>query len=693
MNPLLGLRLAVSGGREQLLRRAFTATGVGVGAALLLLAVSAPGAALGRSDRIAWQDAATAVVSAETPDPPIEKADGALFLAVSDYSDGNPMTRAYVAALGVDPPVPPGLDRLPGPGEVAVSPAMRDLLAATPDDELDNRFPGRATLTIGRAGLAHQNELVAIVGRTPDELRGVRSVAEVHGFYRAAPQGGIRYLQAAGLGTGSVVVLLPVLVFLVIVTRVAAGQQERRLAMLRLVGATRAQTALVAATETGLAAVAGAALGWVGYELGRRVLAATVVFQGGHFWAEDVAVPGWALAAVLAGVPVLAILTTLASLRSVQVSPLAVGRRGRRPAPTAWTARPLGAGLAAQLALGLSGAGGTGQLRPILAVLQVVGVALVGPWLCLLAARAVARLSRRASALIAARRIAYDPRATFRAVGVVALAAMAATYLGSTADRPGPPAQNEDQRLRPGVVQINTGGVAAERVAPLLSAETVTERWDGSAFVVSCIELRRVRHVTCPHPTADPGGPVEPGLGAERFTVLQVYVPTDGSLAAENRVRTRTANLVPNAIINTDRDPVDYHLEQTFADFDRLGGVAALFVIILGACGLTAGVIAGLAERRRPFALLRASGVRLGELRMVVLVETAVTMLVTSAVGSALGLVAGYAATRGTDRMWTWPGLPVLAVIGAGMLAALAFAAFALPLVGLATRPDTVRYE
>ena len=123
----LGLRLALGGGREGLVRLVFMAVGVGLGVAMLLLALTAPGALRGRY-RPAWpgRTRPTRRTSPETDDDPVaESADGALFLAVSDYYDGRPMTRAYLAALGDDPPVPPGLARAPGPGEVAASPAMQ----------------------------------------------------------------------------------------------------------------------------------------------------------------------------------------------------------------------------------------------------------------------------------------------------------------------------------------------------------------------------------------------------------------------------------------------------------------------------------------------------------------------------------------------------------------------------------------
>ena len=196
--------------------------------------------------------------------------------------------------------MPPGLARAPGPGEVAVSPALRRLLESTPDDELDDRFPGRVTLTIGPAGLAHDNELVAIIGRTPDQLRGVRSVGEVHGFTDVRPR---RRRSPPSwwpsCARASALVLVPIVILIVVVTRVAWRQRERRLAAIRLVGATQAQIALVAAAEAGLAAVGGAALGWALYEVGRRVLAATSSSKRGHFWLDDLAVPPLWLAVIL----------------------------------------------------------------------------------------------------------------------------------------------------------------------------------------------------------------------------------------------------------------------------------------------------------------------------------------------------------------------------------------------------------
>jgi len=241
------------------------------------------------------------------------------------------------------------------------------------------------------------------------------------------------------------------------------------------------------------------------------------------------------------------------------------------------------------------------------------------------------------------------------------------------------------------VVQVFTGGVPEERVAPLFTNQTVIVRISSGGFHVSCAELSRVRYVSCPFP--DDVGILEPGPGAANLPVNDVFVPTDGTLAAENRVRTQAANLLPNAIINTDRDPVDRHLETFFTDLDRLATVAGLFALLMGALSLTAAMIGTLLERRRPFALLRASGMRVRELRRVVMLETATTMTFVSAIGMGLGLILGYAATRRSGAGWEWPGVEVYLYVGSGVLAALLFSTFALPLLDAATRYNTVRYE
>ena len=104
-------------------------------------------------------------------------------------------------------------------------------------------------------------------------------------------------------------------------------------------------------------------------------------------------------------------------------------------------------------------------------------------------------------------------------------------------------------------------------------------------------------------------------------------------------------------------------------------------------------MLAGVIERRRPFALLRASGLRLGELRQVVLLETAAAMFITAAASVGLGMASSYAVALFGDMVWTWPDAGVFAMVGIGVLAALVLSTIALPLLDTATRHDAVRFE
>jgi hypothetical protein len=269
------------------------------------------------------------------------------------------------------------------------------------------------------------------------------------------------------------------------------------------------------------------------------------------------------------------------------------------------------------------------------------------------------------------------------------------TFTGSIIDTSTPPQDSGYENLRPGVIRVLTGPAPEDQVRSLLTEGVVAVRSSGGNSIARCVDLARVRpDVTCPFDPSDPNRMVEPdpNLGRGLF-VTTLYIPTDGSVAAESRVRTAVAAAVPNALVNSDRAPEQWDFKLYFADLDRLFRVAAVFVLLVGAFGLTAAMVGGLIERRRSFTLLRASGVRLGELRRTVFLETAATMAIASAAGAAVGLVLAYVVTRQASVDWRWPGLEVLLAVAAGVVAALLFSMLALPLLAHTTRHDGIRYE
>ena len=184
----------------------------------------------------------------------------------------------------------------------------------------------------------------------------------------------------------------------------------------------------------------------------------------------------------------------------------------------------------------------------------------------------------------------------------------------------------------------------------------------------------------------------EPEPDFATLPIVEIYIPTDGSLAAENRVRVQAANLVPNAIINSDRDPVDFGGGFVLdpGDLTSPGDTVPTAPGPGGSHRRHDREPAGAAAPVRTAARLRHAA---RELRQVVFLETAATMVLTSAVGVVLGMVLGYAATRRVGLTWTWPGPEVYAYAGGAVLAALILSTLALPLLNAATRFDAIRYE
>ena len=110
----------------------------------------------------------------------------------------------------------------------------------------------------------------------------------------------------------------------------------------------------------------------------------------------------------------------------MHISPLGVTRRATPKPPRAWRVIPLLAGLAELGFFVVHGRPATSPGRPRRylpgLLLVMIGLVIAGPWLTMVGARIMARRTSRPGALIAARRLADNPRAAFRAVSGLVLA-------------------------------------------------------------------------------------------------------------------------------------------------------------------------------------------------------------------------------------------------------------------------------
>ena len=711
MNPLLGLRIALAGGREAVARMALMAIGVAVGVILILISLTALPIMQSHVDRLAWHrtDAAS---TATAPDP-------ALWLAVTDRHSGRDIVRVQVAALGPRPPVPPGVDRLPAPGEVFASPALAELIRTTPRDQLGDRFPGRVTGSIAPAGLVRPDELVAIVGRTPGELRGMRGVTQVRGIEQPGERLDLYGMYRVLVGMLAALIIGPVAVFVSLSARVGGVRREQRFAALRLAGATRWQTAVLASSEAAGAALAGIVLGGLGFLAVRPVVAARVTLgHGTHIFPTDVRPPVLAAVIALFAVLLLVVATTLVTLGVAWRSPL---ERVRRGDPSPWRLLPLGAGIAAIWLLPKSSDGPGLGVLVFLALLSIgAGLLLSGPLAVRRLSRGLARVSRRATTLMAARRMAADPYTTFRSVSGAVLALYVATVIGliGVGEAPG-----GTRVLRDGVVAVHVNGAPAEGLAPLLSTGALAARvTPGGDIALPCADLARITTLTCPfpvyaeaptgnadylaledvftlpHPDAagsdqlfTPNGFAEPGPDAAALPIQTLFIPTDGSPAAQERIRTLASVTVPGARSKINDDIPARTTTAPASGLETMLPYAMIFVLLVAACSLTLSVINGVLERRHPLALLRAAGVELRELRVLVLLEIGIPLTAGALGAVLLALATTYATVP--PAAWVPPSGAFLAGLAIGAFAALAVSLIALPFTNVATRYETVSFR
>jgi hypothetical protein len=421
----LGLRLSLRSGHEALVRLLVTVAAVAIGVAILLSVLADFHAFQVTNQRGSWESTQGVTRS--------QAAASAQRLELWNYSneifDGRTIERLDVAALGPHAPVPPGVSKLPSNGQYYASPALAALLRTTPRDELGARFPGSQVGLIGPAALTGPDELAIFVGDSALDLAAVRGTVRVNAIATAAErQIWSPYFRYA-FGAGALALLFPILVLIGTATRLAAARREERYAAVRLVGATPRQVSVLASVDAIVGAVLGTVLGIGVFLLVQPALADTTVTGTRYF--ADYVTPTWqGYVGVLTAVPVASAMAALLSLRRVRISPLGVSRKETPPAPTAWRAVPLLVGIIL-FTRGVSQTDTKAIGFPVFPGLLIILIGLVvsGPWLTMQAARLLAVVMRGGSTLLAARRLADNPKAAFRSVTGLVLAVFLGTVV------------------------------------------------------------------------------------------------------------------------------------------------------------------------------------------------------------------------------------------------------------------------
>ncbi|MDX6340068.1 MAG: hypothetical protein QOH87_206 [Trebonia sp.] len=736
----LGLQLSLRSGREAMVRLLITAAAVAVGVALLLGVLAEFHAFQANANQPCWSCTQGAPVPATLP------SRGELWNNSVDFYQDQTINRLDVAALGQHAPVPPGITQLPPAGDYYASPALAALLKTVPADQLGERFPGTMIGTIGQAALSGPGDLAIYIGHTPAQVGNIPGTQWVTSIGSAPGQEVFSPFFRYAFGVGVLAVVFPMLVLISTATRLAANRREERFAALRLVGGTPGDVRIVATVEAVLSGFIGAVLGTGIFLLVRPALAGAALV-GTQYFESELTPTAAGYVAMLIGVPIAAAIAALVSLRRVQVSPLGVTRRATPKPPTFWRLIALVIGVGV-FVYGLSKTTRDGIGAPAYPglILTMIGLVIAGPWLTAQAARLFGRSARGSSALLAARRLADNPKGAFRAVSGLTLAVFLGTMVGLIV-----PALNATEatptagalsNILLGQIGLPTaagqqlisgiGAIPGATVYPLYSTGGTSLDIQGHGYVgqsdiaVSCAVMREIAvlgqcapGVKAVQTTDDslfgdnPMFNTKPIVGASdpAYTGNLTTLPLQTVLVRVNspttleRVRTYLAvNAPPQVGGDKENSPTP---PRTFGEtlqirldrastFEKIMYAAVALTLIVAGCSLAVAVGGGLVDRKRPFTLLRVSGTQVSVLSRVVLFEAAVPLV--AAIVVAAGIAYGTSLMAFLRLAPVGTAIPQLGrdyytIMGIGLVVAFGVITVTLPLLRRMTAPSTIRFE
>lgn len=665
-----------------------TALGVAVATGLVLLLVSLPYATQARAERTLWQHPGGSSYDSAEPDP-----NATVMVSTSeDQVDGQVITRVDIAPL-VDPSrveLPPGIDRLPGPGELVRSPRLAELASSRPAAELADRFGAKPVGVLGEDALMFPEQLVALVGHTKDTMPVYAQALPKLASGHAEPDGLLTLLA----GVGVVVLLVPSLVLVASASRLTAARRERRLAALRLAGATPTQVTSMVAAETGLAAVGGAVLGVAVSPL-LHAAATWVPWGGGTWFADDFALPWLVVLMIALVVPVLVVSAAVLGLRRVVNTPLmAAGGHTRKPlSPVRLAIVPVAIAL---FFWTITSADTAGSVLPVLVSLGILmwSPTIVGPWITSALGGVFTKVWRRPAVLLAGRRLRDDPKSAYRASAGVVLAAfagsMALTLMPSLESEAGYYSPYKESVLYMASTPEQAAGAVeaanakleryglAERAASVSHLEVKQGGGNGfyTAYVVSCADAQVLLpvHVKCSSepaiyaPSAAaiemidysddgtekrtplPGTPVA-SAGVGMMLIDPALLPPDAPVSGvdvavpasdASREKARTALLAASGgaqVISKEMKLGDQNTE--LSDLRRVTVIGLVTASVLAGLSAAIATAGSVMDRRRTFGALMAAGTPVRTLARALRTEAALPALVATIGAGALGTTVG----------------------------------------------------
>ena len=631
--------------------------------------------------------------------------------------------------------------KTPRPGEYYLSKALADAVAEYPEDNILARF-GKNTKYLGvipSEYTASPDALMIVRGASAEEVAESDAFAKSQGqpsyfadVYRTDANGlksdaKIDPVAVIVFGVGGTILLFPIVIFVSVATQLGAAQREKRYAALRLIGATKRQVGRVLMLESLLASVVGVLIGLGAFWLLQAPLQ-DFKMDGMRFNPSDLALTGTQYALIIGLTLGLTMFVNWRRMRRAQISPLGVSRSVEKVKKLrAWRALVPALGIA--FFAWLSSKPGRDWLDankesaiPMLLLtaallLVMFGLILAGGWLTNKLSLLAARWANNASMLIAGKRTAVHSRTIFRSVSGVVLALFAGSfYLTATSGIEGLNAQaikdNGFSQLKRGtaiVIGRSLPGGMAEQLQQksyITSVATIYPREDGD--VIRCQDLATYTEHACPN-NARPDQFALLNFDApvvKNVSLINDKVDTNGAkeylvtLKSDNDIEklrtlvTAKANQYDLTYAVSGTDSKKPHINPTIREFADLAYVGIGVTLFVAVASLIVSTIGGLMERRRSLYTLRLSGMRLAQLKRLVMVESVAPLLTTSILSCGFGVWTGavFTSTFSTTLK------PVLtptyfAIVGIGLAAAVIGIYLILPMVDKLTRAEANQTE
>ena len=625
-------------------------------------------------------------------DPGGSGRDGLLIDTSREYYRGAAVSTYAVAVSGRSSLVPPGLGRVPGPGEVLASPELLRLLEG--DAALRARFPGHVVGSVGREGLPGPRSLVAWVG-VPAERLEAKQVGVTVGFQEPVSSD-LVVPSAVRIGAPFMVIvfLVPLVALFVVVSLAGTARRSARLAALRLCGLTAGGARGVAAAESVVLGALSAVLGTAAFlVLAPRL--APVVPIGAGAWPDEVELVPWAAAAALLGIPLVAGAVVWRATGGAATHPLQASRAV--PAEPPLPLRAVWVLLVGVLGLVLvdvaRAAFGVDVAVLVLAgaiLVSLVGVVVNARRVSQSSARWLGERARHVPTVMASRHVARHPRAS----SVVATGMALLVFFGGVLLSFFPLLSDVDARqaaelatlLGPDAVVATRTDVSAP--LPVAGADGVS-----GVLTMRSVDEPRSSWISCPELARAASSSSCTGTLADRVVAqlrLNQLLPYDlepartqtppPARAAEvtvvafpaehtdvEAIRTRLILDGWSDVVTTDERRAERQMDtETF----RQATVAALACASLVAlASLVTGLSDHVARQRRTFRMLSVMGVSRAQLGRSLLLQMALSVAPIVIIAWGVGMFAAVEFLRLNDTNDLTPSLPAaLAVLACALL-------------------------